>query len=107
MVFACRTEKDRELSEQPMYGRDSSCVHPGYKPRALLPHNPAQKNVLFFAKSDTSSVYSNICYTKCNDTHTHTHTHIHTPNSATQLGRIELHCRVMYVCILCDTYLIN
>jgi hypothetical protein len=48
MVLACRTEEDRELSEQPMNGRDTSCIHPGYKPRALLPHNPAQKNVVFF-----------------------------------------------------------
>jgi len=80
MVFACRTEEDRELSEQPMCGRDSSCPHPGYKPRALLSHNPAQKNVLFLAKSDTSSGCSNIYFTKCSLSFSH--------HSATHLGLI-------------------
>ena len=40
-------------------------------------------------------------------THTHTHTHAHTHYSATHLGLIELCCRIVSICILCNTYLIN
>jgi hypothetical protein len=51
MVFACRTEEDHELSEQTMNGRDSSCVHPGYKPRVLLPTTLLRKMFYFSRKA--------------------------------------------------------
>ena len=109
MVFACRTEEDRELSEQPTYGRDSSCVHPGYKPKALLSYNPAQKKMFYFSRKlirdQIIQIFISQNAVSLSLSHTHTHTHVH--HSATQLGLIELHCRVVYVCILCDTYLIN